>query len=151
MADLLKDPMILRQIIMDHYEYPRNHTLSEEEGYVQKHMASESCIDDIYVQTKIEEGKVKEVRFDGVACTISTASTSIMSELMQGKSIEEAKEIIRNYFAMIDQQEYDEELLQEAVAFANVGKQANRIKCATIGWKAMEELLEESEGDAHEE
>lgn len=151
MSDFLNDPMVLRQIIMDHYEYPRNHELSKEEGYVQKHMASESCIDDIYVQTKIEEGKVKDVRFDGVACTISTASTSIMSELILGKSVEEAKEIIQNYYAMIDQQEYDPDLLQEAVAFANVGKQANRIKCATIGWKAMEELLEESEGNAHEE
>lgn len=151
MSDFLNDPMVLRQIIMDHYEYPRNHELSKEEGYVQKHMASESCIDDIYVQTKIEEGKVKDVRFDGVACTISTASTSIMSELILGKSVEEAKEIIQNYYAMINQQEYDPDLLQEAVAFANVGKQANRIKCATIGWKAMEELLEESEGNAHEE
>ena len=150
MSDFLNDPMVLRQIIMDHYEYPRNHELSKEEGYVQKHMASESCIDDIYVQTKIEEGKVKDVRFDGVACTISTASTSIMSELISGKSVEEAKEIIQNYYAMIDQREYDPDLLQEAIAFANVGKQANRIKCATIGWKAMEELLEESEGNAHE-
>ena len=150
MADLLKDPMVLRQIIMDHYEYPRNHTLTQESGYVQKHMASESCIDDIYVQSKIEDGIVKDVRFDGVACTISTASTSIMSELVQGKSIAEAKEIIRNYFAMIDQKEYDADLLEEAVAFANVGKQANRIKCATIGWKALEELIEESEGNDDE-
>ena len=102
MSDLLKDPMILRQIIMDHYEYPRNHTLTKEEGYAQKHMASESCIDDIYVQSRIEEGIVKDVRFDGVACTISTASTSIMSELLRGKSIAQAREIIRNYFAMID-------------------------------------------------
>ena len=52
---------------------------------------------------------------------------------------------------MIDQQEYDEELLQEAVAFANVGRQANRIKCATIGWKALEEILDESEGQNNEE
>ena len=133
MNDALKDPMVLRSIIMDHYEYPRNHTLSE------------SCIDDIHVQTLIEDGKIKDIRFDGVACTISTASTSIMSELFQGKTIAQANHIIEEYFAMIDQKEYDEELLQEAIAFQNVGKQANRIKCATIGWKAMKEMLEESE------
>lgn len=152
MSDWTKDPMVLRQIIMDHYEYPRNHELSEEEGYVQKHMASESCIDDIYVQGKVRGGVVQDVRFDGVACTISTASTSIMSELVRGKSVEEARRIIRHYFAMIDQREYDPDLLEEAVAFANVGKQANRIKCATIGWKALEEILDESEGkdDEHE-
>lgn len=149
MSSLLNDPMILRQIIMDHYEYPRNHELSKEEGYAQRHMASDSCIDDIYVQSKIRDGVIEDVRFDGVACTISTASTSIMSELMRGKNINEAKEIIDNYFQMIDQGEYDEELLEEAIAFHNVGKQANRIKCATIGWKAMQELIEESE-ERHE-
>ncbi len=145
MSDMLKDPMILRSIIMDHYEYPRNHELTEESDYQKKHMASESCIDDIYVQTKIQNGVVEDIRFDGVACTISTASTSIMSELLKGKTIDEAKEIIANYYKMIDQKEYDEELLEEAIAFHNVGSQANRIKCATIGWKAMEEMIEESE------
>ena len=130
---------------MDHYEYPRNHQLTEKEDYMTHHMARESCIDDIYVESKIENGIVEDIRFDGVACTISTASTSIMSELLKGKTTQEAKEIIENYYHMIDQQQYDEELLEEAVAFHNVGKQANRIKCATIGWKAMEELLLESE------
>ena len=145
MSRLMDDPMILRSIIMDHYEYPRNHELTEKEDYKKKHMASESCIDDIYVQAKIEDGIVEDIRFDGVACTISTASTSIMSELLKGKTTQEVKHIIENYYQMIDQKEYDEELLEEAVAFHNVGKQANRIKCATIGWKAMEELLLESE------
>lgn len=149
MSDMLKDPMILRQIIMDHYEYPRNHELSKEEGYVQRHMASDSCIDDIYVQAKINGDVIEDIRFDGVACTISTASTSIMSELLQGKTLEEAKSIMKQYFAMIDGQAYDEDALEEAVAFHTVGKQANRIKCATIGWNAMKEIVEESEEAQH--
>lgn len=146
MSERMFDPMILRQIIMDHYEYPRNHELVKDAEYQERHMASDSCIDDIYVQSKIVDGVVEDVRFDGVACTISTASTSIMSELLRGKTIEEAKKIIHNYFSMIDQKEYDDEILEEAIAFHNVGKQANRIKCATIGWKAIQELIEESEG-----
>ena len=125
------DPMLMRQIIMDHYDYPRNKELTKDNGYMSRHMASDSCIDDI--------------RFDGVACTISTASTSIMSELLIGKTTEEAKEIMDNYFKMIDQKEYDEDALDEAIAFQNVGKQANRINCATIGWKAMREMIKESE------
>lgn len=145
MSDLMKDPMILRQIIMDHYEYPRNHELTHDESYLTRHMASDSCIDDIHVETKIENRQIKDIRFDGVACTIATASTSIMSELLMNKSIDEAKNIIENYHAMIDGNEYDEELLEEAVALHTVGKQANRIKCATIGWKAMEEMIAESE------
>lgn len=149
MADLLHDPMILRQIIMDHYQYPRNHSLTDEAGYHSKHMASESCIDDITVQAKIEDDYIEDIRFDGVACTISTASTSIMTELLKNKSKEEALKLIDEYFKMIDEDEYNEDALQEAVAFHSVGKQANRIKCATIGWKAIKEILIESE-ESHE-
>ena len=140
------DPNLLRDIIMDHYQYPRNHQFSEEPSYQSKHMASESCIDDITVQVKFDQDRIEDVRFDGQACTISTASTSIMSELVKGKTKEEANEIIRNYFSMIDQKEYDEDLLEEAIAFQNVGKQANRINCATIGWKALRDMIKESEG-----
>ncbi len=142
---IAEDPILKREVIMDHYEYPRNHKLHKEIGYKEVHMASDSCIDDIHVEAKIEDGIIKDVSFDGVACTISTASTSIMTELVKGKSIEEAKEIIKNYYGMIDQKNYDENLLEEAVAFDTVGKQANRIKCATIGWHGLEKLIEESE------
>lgn len=145
MSDYMNDPMVLRQILMDHYEYPRNHKLSNDPAYMKRHMASDSCIDDIVVESKINNGIIEDIRFDGVACTIATASTSMMSELLSDKTIEEAKVIIENYHNMIDQKEYDEELLQEAVALHTVGKQANRIKCATIGWKAIEEMIHESE------
>ena len=145
MSEYMNDPMVLRQILMDHYEYPRNHKLSNDPAYMKRHMASDSCIDDIVVESKINNGIIEDIRFDGVACTIATASTSMMSELLSGKTIEEAKVIIENYHNMIDQKEYDEELLQEAVALHTVGKQANRIKCATIGWKAIEEMIHESE------
>ena len=144
MASLLKDPMVLREIILDHYEYPRNHRLSKDGGYLEAHMASESCIDDIKVQAKINDGVIEDVSFDGRACTISTASTSIMSELVKGKTIKEAEVIIDNYLAMIDGREYDESILDEAVALQGVSKQANRIKCATIGWHGLQQLIKES-------
>lgn len=144
MVNLLDDPIILRELIMDHYQYPRNHSLVEDSDYESVHMASDSCIDDITVQTKINGNKIEDIRFDGVACTISTASTSMMSELIKGKTIEEAEIIINNYFAMIDEKEYDPEILQEAIAMKGVYKQANRIKCATIGWKAIQQMIDES-------
>lgn len=139
------DPSYLREIIMDNYQYPRNKNLTDEPGYQSRHMASDSCIDDITVQAKFKDGKVDDVRFDGQACTISTASTSILTELVKGKTLEEAKKIINNYFAMIDQREFDPDLLEEAIAFQTVGQQANRIKCATIGWKALDEMIDEEE------
>lgn len=144
-SNLLNDPMILRELIMDHYQYPHNHELTDDESYRSVHMASDSCIDDITVQSRIRNGMIEDVRFDGVACTISTASTSMMTDLLKGRSTGEAREIIGQYFNMIDHHEYDPDVLEEAVAFQNVYKQANRIKCATIGWKAMQQMIEESE------
>lgn len=144
MKEMLKDPMIIRQMIMDHYQYPRNHQLLSEGEYLEKHMDSESCIDDIKVQMVVKDDIITDVRFDGVACTISTASTSIMTELLLNKTLEEAKLIINEYNKMINEREYDSDLLESAVVFSNVSKQANRIKCATIGWEAAEYLIEKS-------
>jgi nitrogen fixation NifU-like protein len=145
MSELLKNPQILREIIMDHYQYPHNHELTHSDEYLSVHMASESCIDDIHVEAKFDANKVVDVRFDGVACTIGTASTSIMTDLVIGKTIEESREIIRNYLAMINHEEYDEDLLEEANVFQNTYKQANRIKCATIGWNGLKQMLDDLE------
>lgn len=145
MSDYLKDPAIHREIIMDHYQHPRNHHLSEDQAYHKAHMASESCIDDLTVMMKMENGIITDVCFDGVGCTISTASTSILTDLIKGKTIDDAKTIVASYYEMIDLKSINEDLLQEAVAFQNVGKQANRIKCATIGFKAVEQMIKEEE------
>ena len=134
--------MFLRQIIMDHYQYPRNHELVNENDEFQLHMASESCIDDITVEIKVEDNKIVHTGFDGVACTIATSSTSIMSELILNKSLDEAVLIINNYLDMVSEKEYDEDMLEEAIAFSTVSKQANRIKCATIGIDGFLKLIE---------
>ena len=138
------DQNLIREIIMDHYEYPRNKKLKNNEKYARVNLDSESCIDNIDLEVLVENGVIKDICFDGVACTISTASTSIMSELLKEKSVAEANIIIENYLKMINMEEYDEDLLEEAVVFKNTGRQANRIKCATIGWNGMQELIEMS-------
>ena len=135
------NPELIREVIMDHYEYPRNKKLKNDPDYTRVNLDSESCIDNIDLEVKIENGVIKDICFDGVACTISTASTSIMSELLKDKSVEEAKVIIDNYLAMLHGENYDEELLEEANAFVNTGKQANRIKCATLSWNGLKEIL----------
>ena len=142
---LLADPEVLRELILDHYQYPHHHKLMSDGTFRSVHMASDSCIDDITVQSVIENGVIQDIRFDGVACTISTASTSMMTDLLIGKTVSEAKEIIHEYMKMTDGKPYNEDLLDEAVAMKNVYRQANRIKCATIGWKAISQMIEESE------
>ena len=139
------DNMMLRQIIMDHYENPRNHELVEDDSYKKVNMDSETCIDNIDIQAEIEDGVIKDIRFDGEACAICTSSTSIMTELLIGKTIDEARVIIKNYMNMIFEKDYDPEILEEAIAFYNTHKQANRIKCATLGWKGITQLIDESE------
>lgn len=141
----LDDPQLLREIIMDHYDHPRNRGLIEDETYKKVNMNSDTCIDDLDIQVKFDGDKIADVRYDGEACAICTSSTSIMSELVIGKTKEEAKRIIENYMNMIYERDYDEDLLEEAIAFKNTHKQANRIKCATLGWNGLVKLIEESE------
>lgn len=141
----LDDPQLLRGIIMDHYEHPRNRGLIEDDSYKKVNMNSDTCIDDLDIQVKFDGDMIADVRYDGEACAICTSSTSIMSELVIGKTKEEAKEIIENYMNMIYERDYDEDLLEEAIAFKNTHKQANRIKCATLGWNGLVKLIEESE------
>ena len=120
------DNMMMRQIIMDHYESPRNHGLVDDENYKSVNMDSETCIDNIDIQALIEGNVIKDIRFDGEACAICTASTSIMSELLIGKTIDDANKII-----------------EEAIVFINTHKQANRIKCATLGWTGIKKILDQ--------
>lgn len=142
----LDNPSILREIIMDHYEYPRNHELVDDDTYLQVNMNSSTCIDNIDVQAKFDGQVIEDIRFDGEACAICTASTSIMTELLTGQTIDDANVIIENYMNMIYEKEYDADLLEEAIAFKNTHKQANRIKCATLGWKAIEQLIAKHTG-----
>lgn len=138
------DAELKRAILLDHYDKPHNHGLYEDIRYKGLNTASDSCIDDLTVQCLFEGDLVKDVRFDGVGCTISTASTSIISDLIKGKTREEALHIIEEYYKMIREEDYDEDLLEEANAFDTLSKQANRIKCGLIGVKAMEKLIRES-------
>lgn len=142
---VMMDEQFKREILLDHYQNPHNKGLVDDERYHMIHNASDSCIDDIKVQMLIEDNIIKDVRFDGVGCTICFASTSIMSDLIKGKSKEEAKSIIGEYKKMLNEESYDEDVLEEANAFDTLYKQANRIKCGTIGIKAMEELIDNYE------
>ena len=137
----MMDKEIKRQIMMDHYQNPNNKQTITDDRYRSVHNASDSCIDDITVYMLIEDDVIKDVKFDGVGCTICTASTDIMCDLVTGKSLAEAKSIIKEYYNMINELPYDEETLDEANAFDTLYQQANRIKCGTIGIHAIEDLI----------
>ncbi|MEG0034252.1 MAG: SUF system NifU family Fe-S cluster assembly protein [Bacilli bacterium] len=135
-------PEMMREIIMDHYNTPNNKkTPAEPKDFQVIHMDSTSCIDDIYVYVKLKNDIIDDICFDGVACAIATSSTDIMCDLMRGKTKAEANYIITQYKAMINEEKYDDSVLDEALVFINTSKQAARIKCATIGWNALTELI----------
>lgn len=148
--DLYNNREIAREVIMDHYQNPRHKHEISDVKYLSKHMSSSSCIDDITVYMDIEDGKVKDIAFNGVGCTISTASTSILTELLTGQPVEKVKEIVTNYLNMLDEKPYDQDLLQEANVFASVSQSANRINCATIGWRAVKDILNRKENSGNE-
>ena len=134
---------MMRQIIMDHYSNPQNKHQPPKEGYETMHMHSDNCIDDLDIFLLVENGKITDACFDGVACTISTSSTDIMCDLLKDKDIEEGKKIIEAFHHMIHEEEFDDSLLEEAIVFINTSKQAARIRCATIGWNAADEILKD--------
>ena len=132
---------MMRSIIMDHSSNPTNKHLPKAEGYEKVHMHSDNCIDDIDVYFLIKDSKVVDACFEGVACTISLSSTDIMCDLIKGKKKDEALYMIEQYNHMMHEEEYDAEVLEEALVFINTSKQAARIRCATIGWTAANNIL----------
>ncbi len=143
MNNFFSDPTIQRQIILENFKTPKNRGLVDDESYNKVHMDSDSCVDDIYIQILIENDVIKDIRFDGEACTISTATASMMIKLLIGKNKSEALEIVDQYNNMIFEKPYDEEALEEANVFNTIYKQPNRIKCALLPWDGIKKLLEE--------
>ena len=140
---ILMTSAMMRQIIMDHYSNPQNKHQPPKEGYEKMHMHSDNCIDDLDIFLLVDNGKIIDACFDGVACTISTSSTDIMCDLLKDKDVEEGKNIIEQFQRMIHEEKFDEGVLEEAIVFINTSKQAARIRCATIGWNAATEILKD--------
>ena len=134
---------MMRSIIMDHSSHPTNKHLPNSDGYDKVHMHSDNCIDDLDIYLKLDNNKVIDACFEGVACTISLSSTDIMCDLIKGKTKEEAVHMIEQYNHMMHEEPFDEEVLEDALVFINTSKQAARIRCATIGWNAASIILED--------
>ena len=138
------DRELKRSIILDNYQNSyHKERKSEDDSYVKINSRNVSCIDNIDLYVKLDGNIIKEIYFDGEACVISISSTSIMCRLLEGKSIDEAIEIIRNYDNMIEEREYNRDILGEALVYDDVSKQPSRKTCATLTWNGLyKKLLE---------
>ena len=141
------DNNLRREIILDNYQDPMNRGLIEDQSYLKVNTNSESCIDNLDFMMKIEDGIVKDIRFDGEACAISTSASSIMIRSLIGKKKEEVEVILDNYRKMINEEEYDSEVLGELNVYDEICKQPNRKNCALLPSVAIKEMMEGKEND----
>ena len=131
---------LYQEVILDHYKRPENKGLSESYE-IQVHHINPSCGDEITLNLSLQ-GQAIDISWDGVGCSISMASASVMSGLLNGKTLQEAYPILDAFLSLMQSkgtQGGDETVLEDAVAFAGVSKYPLRIKCALLGWMAFKD------------
>lgn len=140
------DESLRKSIILENYSNPVNKKTVDDKRYKRVNMNSSSCIDNLDFMVLIEDNIIKDAYFDGEACAISTSASSIMMKLIIGKSIDDVLKIIENYENMIEEKPYDDSILEEALAFDEIHKQANRKKCALLPYEGLKKMLLSSKG-----
>lgn len=135
------DTELKREIILDHYQNPRNKGLIEDDSYIKINMNNDSCIDEVNLMVKLNNGVIEDIKFEGESCAICTSSTSIMIETLIGKTIDEARNIYLNYYKMLNGEDYDAEVIGDAIVYDDISKQPNRQKCALLGWWGIEKII----------
>ena len=129
------------QIIMDHYQRPRNRG-ELENADILEHLLNPLCGDEVTVYAVLEGDRVADVKFGGRGCSISQASASMMTERLMGKSHEEAEREISGFKAMmVGEKEFPE--MDDLAALKGVIQYPSRIKCATLAWTAFQKGLED--------
>ena len=129
-----------QEIILDHYRNPHHKGLRD--GDVEVHHVNPTCGDEVTLRVKVQDGVVQDVSYDGAGCSISQASTSVMTDLVIGKQVDEAMEVHEAFLALMQsrgQLEPDEDVLEDGIAFAGVSRYPARVKCALLGWMAWKD------------
>jgi len=132
---------LYQEVILDHYKHPENKGLAAAYD-AQVHHINPSCGDEITLNITLDGSLVKSVSWDGLGCSISQASVSIMSGLMTGKDIAGAQVVFDNFVQLMQSKgsgHPDESILEDAVALAGVSQYPARIKCALLGWMAFKD------------
>lgn len=137
---------LYKQIVMDHYKNPRNKGKLEAEGSIQFPYKNPTCGDVMVLYMTVDENRnIKDVKFEGEGCSISMASCSMMTDLVKGKSIEEAERLIGVFTDMIKNGELpeDEEELGDALALSGIHKLRARHNCSLLGWNGLDRAIKQ--------
>lgn len=135
---------LYRKVIMEHYKNPLNKGLIDNKDYKLVNLNNPSCGDLVSVQVLIDNNIIKDIKHEGFGCSISLASTSVMSDTLINMKIDDANIVIKEFYKLVSGQEVDNNILKgDALAFSGVSEFPARIKCATLAWKAIEEALKD--------
>ena len=138
-----------QQIILDHYKHPQHRGLPADFD-AEVHHVNPTCGDEVTLRVKIVDGEITELGWDGEGCSISQASTSVMSDLVSGGSVDNALALQTKFLGLMQSRgsaeltEADEDELDDAVAFEGVSKYPARVKCALLGWMAMKSAVSDA-------
>jgi len=145
----MSDESVYQQIILDHYKHPQHRGLPDEFD-TQVHHVNPTCGDEVTLRLRLAGDTVADLGWEGEGCSISQASTSVMSDLVVGKSVDDALALQAKFLDLMQSQGHaeltdaDEDELEDAVAFEGVSKYPARVKCALLGWMAMKSAVAEA-------
>jgi len=129
---------------MDHYKSPRNRGSFDDDA-VKIELNNPTCGDRITLQLKVEDGIVKDARYNGEGCSISMSSASMMTEAVKGQTIERALGMAEKFSCLMKGEEVDFGDYEDIEALSGVSKFPARIKCATLAWNALRKGIDEEE------
>ena len=132
---------LYQEIILDHYKHPHHKGLREP-FEAEVHHVNPTCGDEVTLRVHLRDGRVEDVSYDALGCSISQAAASVMTDLLIGKSVDEAMDIHGEFLALMQGKgavEPDEEVLEDGIAFAGVAKFPSRVKCALLSWMAWKD------------
>jgi nitrogen fixation protein NifU and related proteins len=132
---------LYQEIILDHYKNPRHGGLRDP-FEAEVHHVNPTCGDEVTLRVHLTDGMVEDVSYDAVGCSISQASASVLTELVIGKKIDDAMAIHQDFLTLMQgrgEVEPDEDVLEDAIAFAGVAKFPARVKCALLSWMAWKD------------
>lgn len=146
---------IYQEVILDHYKHPHHRGLREPFGAEVKHV-NPTCGDEVTLRVALSDDgdTVAEVSYDGQGCSISQASTSVLTDLVIGESVGDALKTVAAFTEMVSSRgtiEGDEDVIGDGIAFAGVSKYPARVKCALLGWMAFKDAVAQASHDSQEE
>ena len=137
---------LYQEILLDHYKHPHHKGLREP-FEAEVHHVNPTCGDEVTLRVRVTDGVVEDVSYDSLGCSISQAAASVMTDLVIGKTVDEAMQIHGEFLALMQGKgtvEPDEEVLEDGIAFAGVAKFPARVKCALLSWMAWKDATAQS-------